>query len=216
MKHLLRLSLNRATLFAVLTGVVFLTADAQEVRQAVAVNPTANRALSVGDVVSYRVEEDRDPPIQLVVTDSGELEVPYLGRIRVNGRTPSQAASAIKAALEKDYYYKATVQLSVDQMVRTTVAAGQVYLSGQVRTPGPQDIRSGERETAGKVLLRAGGLAEFADSRKVKIVRKATGNQPPETVIVDLKEVLEQGRIEKDVEVFDGDLIIVPQRLFNW
>ena len=36
-----------------------------------------------GDRLSYQVKEDRDPPTKLFVTDSGEIEVPYLDR-RIN------------------------------------------------------------------------------------------------------------------------------------
>lgn len=37
--------------------------------------------LGPGDRVSYRVIEDKDQTRSLVVTDSGELDVPYLGRV---------------------------------------------------------------------------------------------------------------------------------------
>ncbi len=193
--------------------------DDMPVRAAVAVSQ--DRKLGAGDLVTYRVLEDKDPPVQLMVTDTGELDVPYLGRVKVSGRSVSEAVSLIRNALEREYYHKATVQLGIDQVARTAQSAaptssGTVYLSGQVRTPGPQNLIPGESNTLGKVILRAGGLADFADSRKVKIVRKAAAGSPPKNEIVDLKEVLERGRIDKDVELRDGDMIIVPQRLVNW
>ena len=39
------------------------------------------RRLGNGDRVSFRVVEDRKPPSQLVVADSGEMEVPLIGRV---------------------------------------------------------------------------------------------------------------------------------------
>ncbi len=177
-----------------------------------------DRKLGAGDLVTYRVMEDRDPAVQLIVTDTGELDVPYLGRVRVSGRSVSDATASIKSALEKEYYHTATVLLGIDQIARTAAAtsSGMVYLSGQVRTPGPQPLNVGETNTAGKVILRAGGLTDFADDRRVKIVRRASENAPPQNIVVDLKEVLEKGRVEKDVELRDGDMIIVSQKAFNW
>jgi len=60
-------------------------------------------------VVSYRVVEERKDPIPLMVTDSGEIEVPYIGRVPAAGKTCKELAYEIKPLLEKDYFYKATV-----------------------------------------------------------------------------------------------------------
>lgn len=176
----------------------------------------SNRTLGVGDEVTYQVMEDRDPAVRLVVTDAGELDIPYLGRVKVAGMSVASARSAITRLLEEKYYHNATVRLAIDTVARSSGITGTVYLSGKVNTPGPQQLFAGEEPTAGKLILRAGGLAEFADSRKVKIVRKSEGGQAPVTEVVDLREVLERGRIDKDVPVRDGDLIIVPQKTFNW
>ena len=187
---------------------------AQPIAQPVTV-ADQNKPLGVGDQVTYSVDEDRDPPVALVVTDAGELNIPYLGRVRVVGKTCSAVKSLVKAKLEKDLYYKATVNLALDQVNRSG-GYGYVYLSGQVITPGPQQLYSGQHATVGRIVLRAGGLSDFADSRRVKLIRKGPDGKGQKPIIVDLKEVLERGRVEKDVKVQDGDLIIVPQRLINW
>ena len=45
------------------------------------------RKLGPGDRVSFRVVEDRKQPVQLVVTDSGEMEVPLVGRVPAAEKT---------------------------------------------------------------------------------------------------------------------------------
>ena len=62
--------------------------------------------LRVGDTVSFQILEDRllgiqELPVNLVVTDSGELDVTYIGRVKAVGKTSKQLAADIKAALEK-------------------------------------------------------------------------------------------------------------------
>jgi protein involved in polysaccharide export with SLBB domain len=169
--------------------------------------------LGNGDRLSYRVVEERKEPIPLFVTDSGEIEVPYIGRVSVAGKTCKQAALAIKPLLEKEYFYKATVIIGLDTL--STRSRGKVYLMGQVKTQGSMDLPADETLTVSKVILRAGGLADFANRRKVKLVRKK-GPGETETFIVDLVEILDKGHIEKDRAIEPDDLIIVPERLINF
>ncbi len=169
--------------------------------------------LGNGDRLSYRVVEERREPIPLFVTDSGEIEVPYIGRVTVAGKTCRQAALAIKPLLEKEYFFKATVIIGLDTL--STRSRGKVYLMGQVKTQGSMDIPADETLTVSKVILRAGGLADFANRRKVKLVRKKGAGQT-ETTLVDLVEILDKGHTDKDPLIEADDLIIVPERLINF
>jgi len=168
------------------------------------------KRLSSDDFVSFRVVEDRDNESQrLRVNDNGELEVPYIGLVPAQGRTCRELAYNIKAALEKEYYYHATVILAVDKV--SEKSRGKIYVYGAVKGQGPQDIPSDETYTVSKAVIRAGGFGDFADKRKVKITRK-DGHD----LVVDLKRVIEQGRTEDDVILQPDDQIYVPQRLVNF
>jgi polysaccharide export outer membrane protein len=169
--------------------------------------------LGNGDTVSYRVVEERKEPISLTVTDSGELEIPYIGRVPAAGKTCKQLAYEIKPLLEKEYFYKATVILGVSTL--STKPLGKVYLMGAVHGEGTMDIPADETLTVSRVIIRAGGLADFANRRKIKLVRSKDDGRT-ETTIVDLQEVLDKGHREKDPVVQPGDLIIVPERLINF
>ena len=167
------------------------------------------KRLGSNDYVSFRVVEDRDNESQVLrVNDNGELEVPYIGLVPAQGRTCKELAYAIKAALEKEYYYHATVILAVDRV--SEKSRGRVYVYGAVRGQGPQEIPPDETYTVSKAIIRAGGFGDFADKRKVKLTRKNG-----EDVTVDLKRIIEQGHTEEDVVVKPDDQIYVPQRLIN-
>jgi polysaccharide export outer membrane protein len=172
----------------------------------------ARRSLQVGDRISYRVVEERRDPISLVVTDSGEVEVPLIGRILAEGKTCQQLAYAIKAPLDREYFFDSTVILALD--VASVRSRGTVYMTGQVRSPGPLDIPPGEVFTISKAILKAGGLAEFANRRKVRIVRKSGSGTT--TINADLEEIMNKGRLEKDVVLQPDDMVIVPERLVNF
>src|SRR5664280_3318132 len=161
--------------------------------------------LAIGDRLSFRIEEDEEESKPLVVTDSGDLEVPYIGRFPAENKTCKQLARELKAALQKDYYYQATVIIAVDLM---TKSRGKVYLVGPVRMPGPEDIPSDEVLTLSKAILRAGGFTDFADQHHVKITRQGgTGEIDKETLVVDVGQIFDKGKTENDVPLKHGDLI---------
>jgi polysaccharide biosynthesis/export protein len=167
------------------------------------------KQLGPNDYVSFRVVEDRDDESQhLRVNDNGELEVPYIGLVPAEGKTCKQLAYNIKGALEKEYYYHATVILAIDRV--SEKSRGRVYVYGSVKSQGPQEIPPDETYTVSKAIIRAGGFGDFADKRKVKLTRK-NGDD----VTVDLKRIIEQGHTEEDVVVHPDDQIYVPQRLIN-
>lgn len=148
----------------------------------------------------------------MVVTDSGELEVPYIGRFPAVGKSCKELAVALKAELEKEYYFQATVVLAVDLMAKSR---GKVYLVGPVRMPGPQEIPSDEVFTLSKAILRAGGFNDFADKKNVKVTRKSVTGAD-ETYMVDVSEILEKGRTAGDLALLPGDLVYVPERLVRF
>ena len=176
--------------------------------------PDDKYKLRVGDRISLQILEDRDLPKSLVVADSGELDVPYVGRLAASDRTCKQLAGELKAQLEKEYYYRATVVIALDVANKFL---GRIYVWGQVKNQGPVDIAVNENLTAGKAILRAGGFGDFANKKKVKVVRggspEAGGKQNFELNMVD---ILEEGKTEKDVVLQPDDFIIVPSRLINF
>ncbi len=168
------------------------------------------KRLGTDDFVSFRVVEDRDNESQrLRVNDNGELEVPYIGLVPAQGKTCRELAFNIKSALEREYYYHATVILAVDRV--SEKSRGKVYVYGAVKGQGPQEIPADETYTVSKAVIRAGGFGDFADKRKVKVSRKNGGD-----LVVDLKRVIEQGHTEDDIVLKPDDQIYVPQRLVNF
>jgi Periplasmic protein involved in polysaccharide export len=171
------------------------------------------RPLSVGDTVSYQIVEEREAPVNLEVASSGEIEVPLVGRVPAAGRTPKAVAYAIKAELEKELYKKATVIVALQS--ETTRPEGTFYVTGQVQSQGPQEIPRGEEITVAQAILRAGGFADFADKRRVTVVRRNPDGSIVRTV-VDVKDVLEKGHLDKDIVLQPGDYVFVRERMFNF
>ncbi len=170
--------------------------------------------LVIGDQISYKVVEDEEEPVVLPVTDSGDIQVPYLGRYPAAGKTCKELALGIKKELEKKYYYQATVVVAVNSKPRSR---GKIYLVGAISAPGPQDIASDEKLTLSKAILRAGGFTSFANEKKVKVTRTTgSGDDDKKTFIVDVAAVLEGGQVQDDLPLLPGDLIFVPERMVRF
>lgn len=170
--------------------------------------------LGPGDKVTYRVIEDQDEPKSLTISDSGHLDVPYLGLVPAAGKTSQQLAKDVKALLEKELYYQATVVIGLE-IVNKTRVTGKVYVTGQVRNKGGFDIPAGETMTVSKAVLAAGGFSDFSDKKNVRLTRK-TAEGGTQTFVINVVEIWEKGKLEKDVVVQPDDLIVVPARLVNY
>ncbi len=94
---------------------------------------------------------------------------------------------------------------------------GRIYVWGQVRAQGPMDITVNENLTVGKAILRAGGFADFANKKKVILVR-ATGEDGAvrQAFELNMVDILEKGAAEKDMVLQPDDFIIVPSRLISF
>ena len=167
--------------------------------------------ISVGDHLSFQIHEDGDDSKELVVTDSGEIQVPCLGHVSVQGMTCKQLAMVIKKQLETKYYYQATVIISVDLMGSNL---GNVYLSGAVHAPGRIIIPGNEVFTVSKAVLCAGGFSDTANQHNVIVTRRAGSGGTNELFTVDVAQVLERGRTDKDLPLKAGDMVFVPEH-FN-
>lgn len=172
--------------------------------------------LGKGDRVSFRVIEDEEDPKSLTVTDAGDIEVPYYGLVRAEGKSCRQLAMETKELLEKSYYFQATVIIAVDLINKTRVL-GKVYVTGQVRTPGSQELLATDANTVSKAILKAGGFSDFADKRKVQIVRDSgEGGGGKKIYTVNVSDIWQKGQTDLDIVLQPEDTIFVPARLVNF
>lgn len=171
------------------------------------VDPDAK--LGPGDELTLEIEQDREGGFPKIVSATGEIDVPPYGRVKVAGKTTAEAAADIKRLLEKDYYYTATVKLSLDRRSRAIVKAGTVTMSGEIRAVGPLDLEAGAKLTVSQAVLKAGGFLPFANPRRVQVTRSEGGVS--KTFTIDVKQIIEKGAVDRDVPVMDGDRIFVPR-----
>ncbi len=89
---------------------------------------------------------------------------------------------------------------------------GTVYLTGQVKTPGPHEIKD---LTVFRTILRNGGFDRFANLSKVYVLRM-TPDGTQIKIPVNMAAIVEKGALDLDIPVKDGDIIVVPEKFFSF
>jgi polysaccharide biosynthesis/export protein len=105
-----------------------------------------------------------DPVSGFIVDETGAVQFPYAGRVRVGGMTAAQAREALYMRLLATFRDpQVTVRV-------TSYRSQQVYVEGEVRTPGVQPINDVPM-TLVEAIDRAGGLQTTADRSRIELIR---------------------------------------------
>jgi len=160
--------------------------------------------LGVGDSFDVRVYGEEELSGKYQVTGDGMIDFPFIGRVEVVGKEPTQVAADIQTRL-KEGGYLTNPQVSV---LVTDYSSKHVSVMGAVAKPGIFPLTNGL--TVVHALSLAGGLTAIASGNDVIVSRRIRGVIQRFRVPVD--DVTE-GRAD-DFPLQAGDIIYVPQRVF--
>lgn len=156
--------------------------------------------LRVGDPISIRlngVPVEEEKLIEEVVDGEGNISMPLVGRFKAAGLASAQLKLKIEQAYrDKKLYSTPNITIIVQQRF--------VNVSGEVRIP--QRVAFTNDLTVLRAITACGGFTDYADRRKVKILR---GN---DVFDFDAKEAFLDP--SKDVPMVAGDQIQVPRTIF--
>ncbi len=151
------------------------------------------------DVLSITVWKEPSLSSTLPVRPDGMISMPLLNDVQAAGFTPMKLADSIASKLKK---FIQDPQVSI---VMTEVNSQRVYLLGEVAKPGPVPLISGL--TVLQVISSVGGLSQFANSKKIYVLRNEDGVQ--RKIAFNYKQAL-KGEINQNISLQAGDTIVVP------
>lgn len=137
------------------------------------------------------------------VDDSGYLELPVLGRLRVAGLSISQAQALVQAEIDK-YFTKAFVKLGLGGI--------RFSVMGEVFRPGKFAVMQ-NRLTILEALATAGELRPEANRRRVQLIRQYPGGSRVISLDLTDRQLLESPYYfirPNDV------LYVAPMRVRQW
>jgi polysaccharide biosynthesis/export protein len=159
----------------------------------------------IDPIVALSLSRQRpDLSFQAQINPEGNIVVPQLGTVSVQGLSLEEAQEKIRLGLSR---------ILVDPVVAVGLAGArpvQVTISGEVPRPGIYPIASPIPRIA-DALLVAGGSTLNADLRQVQVRRKLIdGSIISQTI--DLYATLQNSSSLPNLRLQDGDAIIVPRR----
>jgi polysaccharide biosynthesis/export protein len=148
------------------------------------------------DILFIRVWREPDFTLPAAVRPDGKITMPLIGDVQAGDETPMQLTKAITEMLGK-YINNPDVNVIV-----TDVRSKKYYIDGEVNKPGTYLLVT--PTTVLEALSNAGGFRDFANTKKIRILRQ--GN----ILHFNYKEVSRGKNLEQNVKVEPGDHIIVP------
>lgn len=147
---------------------------------------------------------------QYFVDAEGCITMELVGTIKCEGLTLVELQQRVAKAY-KEYYLDPSVTATfVYQPGQNMVSPwGTVTVLGEVHRPGPVDVPSTMDLRVLKALQLAGGVTSIADKRRVQVTRCDKEGRQTKTR-VDLVEIGEDGRPDKDMLLKAGDVVWVP------
>jgi polysaccharide export outer membrane protein len=162
---------------------------------------TAADAYVIGasDVLTVTVWKEPTLSGSILVRPDGMISLPLLGDVQASGLTPLQLADQIATKLKK-FIQDPNVSVVISQ-----IHSKVIYLLGEVGKKGPIEMTPGM--TLLEAIASAGGVTDYANTKKIYILRDEAGKH--QKIPVHYKEAL-KGDSTLDLVLKPGDTIVVP------
>jgi polysaccharide export outer membrane protein len=163
--------------------------------------------IGAGDVVNIFVWRNPEVSGTFVVRPDGMITTSLVEDIPVSGKTPTELARSIEEILAT-YLRDPVVTVTVNDFVGP--------FSEQIRVIGeatePKSVNYIQHMTLLDVMIRVGGLTEFASGNAAVLVRVEDGQQKQYEIYIE--DLIKNGEISANVDVLPGDIIVIPETWF--
>jgi len=160
--------------------------------------------LRKGDTIRLDVPQREDLGRLLTVDAKGDVSLPIVGSMRVEGLNLEEARGALLRSLQEVYPSVQSISLSlIGEEARRFI-----YVQGQVTSPGKYEISG--TPSVWDAIKEAGGGTATASFETVRIIR-AEG-EGSTTTLVNLQRALDSGDMNSLPVLKPGDTVIVPER----
>ena len=160
-----------------------------------------NYRIGPGDVLQISVWKEPEASVpDVTVRTDGKISVPLIKEVAADGLTPIELERHL-AEKFGTYIKNAEVTVVVRQ-----VRSKKVYVVGAVRREGPVAIES--PMTILQTLVAAGGLTDYAKTKKIYVLRTVKGKQI--RLPFDYNAVIRGERVEQNIQILPDDTLVVP------
>jgi polysaccharide export outer membrane protein len=170
-------------------------ADIRTVTPIAAVDPKSFQ-IGAEDILLVQVWREPDFTRQVMVRPDGKITMPLIGEVQAGGLTPEELTESLTKHLQ-EILKNPQVLVAVLQ-----VNSKKYYITGEVARPGAFPLVVPTRVL--EALTSAGGFREFANKKKITVLRKG------ERLKFNYNEVVKGKNMEQNILLENGDYIVVP------
>jgi len=167
---------------------------------AIGVQTPPGYVIGPDDLLSILYWRDKEMTTDVQVRPDGKISLLLLNDVTAAGLTPDQLRERL---VEESKKYLEDPNITV---VVKTINSRKVFITGQVAKQGPFPLTG--PITAVQLIALAGGLAEYADSKNIVILRNENGRQV--AYKLNYKEVMSGKKLGQNLELKPGDTVVVP------
>ncbi|HEU4550664.1 MAG TPA: XrtA/PEP-CTERM system exopolysaccharide export protein [Rhizomicrobium sp.] len=164
--------------------------------------------IGAGDDLRIFVWKNPDLSVDVPVRPDGKISTPLVPDIQAQGKTPTELARDLRAALSS--YVQDPVVTVLVRGFAAPQSASSIRVIGAAVTP--KSIAYHEGITALDVLIEVGGLNSFADGNDAELIRMEQGKS--RTIQLHLANLLKDGDMAANMKLMPGDVIRIPERWF--
>lgn len=155
-----------------------------------------------GDLLDIKVLEAKELDTEARVNARNIITFPLLGKVEVGGLTSQEVEKKLKELLTEKYMHDPHLVVYIKEYKSQRVA-----VLGSVNKPGSYEILGRGNLLDGLAL--AEGLSDKAGSVAYVSRRDSNGNE--NSVVINLNELLNQGKSGLNIPIYMGDVIYVPE-----
>lgn len=163
----------------------------------------AGYILGPDDEIIISVYGYSEKKYDLTVSETGEIYIPSVGPIHVNGLSIEQAATRIKDKLASTIYRAINSGKTKVQVTLGKIRSIRVTVIGEAKKPGTYTVSS--LTTLFNILYLCGGPTPMGSYRDIEVIR---GNEVKR--IADLYDFLVDGTQKDNILLKEGDIIRIP------
>lgn len=202
-----------STLMEMSTGSVVAANDSNNAPEPTASAPRLRPGLQIGISVLVAGEKEVDEPAKRI-SAAGTITLPLIGLVDCSGLTLEELTKKLTARYAE---FLQDPSVDVDFVIGDGPEAispwGQVTVLGRVKQPGRINIPPTREMSLSKAIQLAGGLDTSARISNIRITRRNDAGQARQ-LDVNFLSIGQQGSLEKDLPLLDGDVIFVPESVF--
>jgi polysaccharide export outer membrane protein len=167
---------------------------------AVGIEPPPGYLIGADDILNVVFWREKEMSTDVVVRPDGRITLPLISDVHASGLTPEQLRARIHEEASK-YIQDPSVTVVVKQ-----INSRRVFVTGLVGKPGAYPLSN--PTTVLQLLSMAGGISEFADQKKIIVLRNENGTQ--KALKFNYKDVTRGKNLQQNVLLQPGDTVVVP------